>query len=281
MNNLYNSIVNFLSLKIHCWGGLGSQLFALAIANSLQRKYKNRKIILILHSSGATHRLSELNFVKNLQFKIKQVDDYKDLNFDHLNESSKNESFTLKSFIKKTLIFTRIICTGNTDFEYNKISFWTLSLRGHYFYRTIESSFYDFLLQELNSKIKSLNDSSKIAIHYRMGDLLKLDTKSIYPAEKILKKVNEIMSITSYNRIDIYSDSPQNAKELLVSAGLSEDSVVRDIETIDVICECVGAGYFIGTNSKISLWIVNIRRYLGLGGSSFVEGFNSQLYNTD
>jgi hypothetical protein len=273
--------VRFLNLKIHCWGGLGSQLYALAIANALQYKYKNRKIILVLHSSGATQRLSELNFVKNLQFKITQVDDFNGLSYGHLNKSSKYKYFTSRFFIKKILIFTRIICTGNTDLEYKKIRLWTLALRGHYFYRTIEPSFYNFLLQELKSKITILNDPSEIAIHYRMGDLLKLDTKSIYPVEKIIEKVNRVLANGNYTRIAVYSDSPQEAKTVLVSAGLSKDSVVRDMETIDVICECVGAGYFIGTNSKVSLWIVNIRRYLGLGDSSFVESFDSQLYNAD
>lgn len=273
--------MRLLNLKIHCWGGLGSQLYALAIANALQYKYKNRKITLVLHSSGVTQRLSELSFVKNLQFKITQVDDFNSLSHDRLNKIFKDRCFTPKSFVKKILISTRIVCTGNTDLEYQKIRLWTLALRGHYFYRTIEPSFYNFLLQELNSKITTLNDPNEIAIHYRLGDLLKLDTKSVYPAEKIIEKVNRLSTGANCTRIFIYSDSPQEAKTVLVSAGLNKDSIVRDIQTIDVICECVNAGYFIGTNSKVSLWIVNIRRYLGLGNSSFLEGFDSQLYNAN
>jgi len=113
-----------------------------------------------------------------------------------------------------------------------------------------------------------------------MGDLLKLATKSVYPVEKIIEKVNRVVADSTYTKIVVYSDSPQEAKLALVSAGLNKDSVARDIETIDVICECVSAGYFIGTNSKISLWIVNIRRYLGLCDLSFVEGFDSQLYHS-
>ena len=272
--------MKFLNLKIHCWGGLGSQLYALAVANALQDKYKNRRIVLVLHSSGVTQRLSELSFIKNLQFKITQVNDFNSSSHNPSDNSSNSKVFTFKSLIKKILVFTRIICTANTDLEYKKIRPWTLALRGHYFYRTIEPNFYDFLLLNLNSKITSLNDSGKMAIHYRMGDLLNLDTKSIYPVEKIIEKVNRVTTENSYTKIMVYSDSPQEAKTVLVSAGLSKDSIVRDIETIDVICECVGAGYFIGTNSKISLWIVNIRRYLGLGGSSYVESFDSQLYNS-
>jgi hypothetical protein len=271
--------VRILNLKIHCWGGLGSQLYALAIANALQYKYKNRKIILLLHSSGVTQRLSEISFVKNIQYEIIQVDDFNGLSYDQLNKSSRYKFFIPKSFIKKILISTRIVCTGNNDLEYEKIRFWTLVLRGHYSYRTIEPGFYNFLLQELKSKITNLNDPNKIAIHYRIGDLLKLDTKSIYPPEKIVQKVNGVLNNSNYNRISVYSDSPQEAKTVLVSAGLSKDCVVRDMQTIDVICECVRAGYFIGTNSKISLWIVNIRRYLGMGDLCFLENFDSQLYN--
>jgi hypothetical protein len=272
--------MKFLSLKVHCWGGLGSQLYALAIANALKDKYRNRKITLVLHSSGATQRLSELNFVNDLQCKIIQVNDFNGLSFDSLDKSTKSRYFDPKSLIKKILISTRIICTGNTDLEYKKIRLWTLALRGHYFYRTIEPSFYNFLLLNLNSKITTSKDPSKIAIHYRMGDLLKLETKSVYPVEKIIEKVNGVITDSTYTKIVVYSDSPQEAKLALVSAGLNKDSVARDIETIDVICECVSAGYFIGTNSKISLWIVNIRRYLGLGDLSFVESFDSQLYNS-
>ena len=157
-----------------------------------------------------------------------------------------------------------------------------MALRGHYSYRTIEPSFYDYLLLNLNTKIyDSIINQTEIAIHYRMGDLLKLTNKSIYPVEKIIEKVNEVNKHGKYSKIIVYSDSPNNAKVKLISAGLNQEFNVRDVGTIDVICECASAGYFIGTNSKVSLWIVNIRRYLGWGDLCFLEGFDSRLHRSD
>jgi hypothetical protein len=272
-------VIKFFDLKIHCWGGLGSQLYALAVANSLKSKYKHRKISLVLHTSGVSKRLSELDFIKVLPFEIVQFNDFSDSSYSGIEVVNYNNSY-VKLIIKKVLLFTRVICTGNTDYEFKKIKPWTLALRGHYSYRTIESSFYDYLLSNLNTKVyDSIINQTEITIHYRMGDLLKLTNKSIYPVEKIIEKVNEVTKHGKYSKIIVYSDSPNNAKVKLISAGLNLDFNVRDVGTIDVILECVSAGYFIGTNSKVSLWIVNIRRYLGRGDFCFLEGFDSRLYS--
>ena len=74
-------ILKSLTLRVHCWGGLGSQLFALAHAYELRRKFPNRKILLLLHTSGETERYSELGFLGNSEFKIQQVKDFKKSSF--------------------------------------------------------------------------------------------------------------------------------------------------------------------------------------------------------
>ena len=271
----------FLDLKIHCWGGLGSQLYALAIANSLQAKFKRRRISLVFHTSGVSKRLSELNFIKNLPFEVTQVNDFSS------STRSEYEIIELKEkhfrkILKNVLYFTRFVCTANTDSEFIKIRPWTLALRGHYSYRTIESSFYDYLLLNLKEKVSDSSvNQNVISIHYRMGDLLQLTNKSVYPVGKIVEKVNELTNTNNYSKIIVYSDSPKNVEDTLISAGLNKDFNVRDIHTIDVICECVSSGYFIGTNSKVSLWIVNIRRFLGNGDLCFLEGFDSRLFASE
>lgn len=270
----------FLDLKIHCWGGLGSQLYALAIANSLQVKFKRRRISLVLHTSGVSKRFAELDFIKNLPFEVNQVNDF--------SPSTRSEFGTtelkgprFKKFVKNVLYFTRFVCTANTDSEFVKIRPWTLALRGHYSDRSIESSFYEYLLLKIKERIGDLSvNQNVISIHYRMGDLLQLTNKSVYPVEKIVEKVNELTKAGAYSNIIVYSDSPENVETTLISAGLSKDFNVRDVDTIDVICECASAGYFIGTNSKVSLWIVNIRRFLGYGDLCFLEGFDSRLFTS-
>ena len=273
--------LKFLDLKIHCWGGLGSQLYALAIANSLQAKFKWRRVSLVLHTSGVSMRLAELNFIENLPFEVKQINDFSHLTRSKFETTQLKEPL-FKKFVKNALYFTRFVCTANTDGEFVKVRPWTLALRGHYSYRTIESSFYDYLLMNLKDKV---NDSSVnqnvISIHYRMGDLLELSNKSVYPVEKIVEKVNELTKSNNFSKIIVYSDSPKNVEDTLVSAGLNKDFSVRDVDAIDVVCECAISGYFIGTNSKISLWIVNIRRFLGNGDLCFLEGFDSRLFASE
>ena len=63
-------ILKSLTLRVHCWGGLGSQLFALAHAYELRKKFPKRKIMLFLHTSGVSERFSELDFFIGSNFKI-------------------------------------------------------------------------------------------------------------------------------------------------------------------------------------------------------------------
>lgn len=274
------SIFKFLDLKIHCWGGLGSQLYALAIANSLQVKLKRRRISLVLHTSGVSKRFTELDFIKNLQFEVNQVHDFSPSTRSKF-ETTESKDPHFKKFIKNVLHFTRFVCTANTDSEFIKVRPWTLALRGHYSDRSIEPSFYEYLLLQIKERIGDISlNQNTISIHYRMGDLLQLTNKSVYPVEKIVEKVNELTKAGNYSDIIVYSDSPENVETTLISAGLSKDFNVRDVDTIDVICECASAGYFIGTNSKVSLWIVNIRRFLGYGDLCFLEGFDFRLFTS-
>jgi hypothetical protein len=111
-----------------------------------------------------------------------------------------------------------------------------------------------------------------------MGDLLSLSTKSITPANKIIDVIIQIKKVSKNLNINVYSDSPQIAKETLIQAGLTDEFQVKDLPTIDVIRACTEADYFIGTGSKVSLWIVNIRRYMGEITHNYLEGFDDKLF---
>jgi len=265
-------------MKIHCWGGLGSQLFALALAHDLKSQHPNRKISLVLHTSGVTLRRSELDFISVKIYPIFQVNDFQ---ADYKNKLSGNRSSTtfFKSIIKKSLIASKFICVGNTDLDLKKIRPWTISLRGHYFDRKISPSFFDYLLLSLDLKVEDLDPSKfELAIHYRMGDLLNLTEKSFAPAEKIVNQVNLVVRDKEKIKITVYSDSPIEAKEQLIAAGLKQNFTVREVATVQVIRECINVDFFIGTSSKVSLWIVNLRRYLGRLDNNYLEGLDSHLF---
>jgi hypothetical protein len=266
-------------LRVHCWGGLGSQLYALSTAHDLKVKYPIRKIKLVLHTGGVTKRLSELDFIRNIDFEILQIND-----FDMQDKGFKNQNHLikvrLKSLLSKILYSLNFIVSANSNLDFDKVRPWTVSIRGHYFNRTVSTDFYSYLLKHIELDEKHPNLSQiKVAIHYRMGDLLTLTEKSMSPVNKIIDVIKLVQKMHSNLKIYVYSDSPQIAKKTLSNAGLTDEFVVSDLPTIDLIRACVGADFFIGTGSKVSLWIVNIRRYMGKIDDNFLEGFDDKLYN--
>jgi len=271
-------LINSIPLRVHCWGGLGSQLYALSTVHDLKLKYPKRRIKLVLHTGGVTKRLSELDFIHNIDFEIVQINDF------HIQDKSdKNKAnmsnVKLKILLKKILYTLNFIVSANSDLDFDKVRLWTISIRGHYFNRTVSPEFYSYLLKytELDYRHPNLSQI-RIAIHYRMGDLLTLTEKSISPANKIVNMVKQLQKLHKNLEIYVYSDSPQIAKETLFNAGLTDKFEVMDLPTIDVIRECIDANYFIGTGSKISLWIVNIRRYMGETDHNYLDGFDDKLY---
>jgi hypothetical protein len=268
-----------IPIRVHCWGGLGSQLYALSTALDLKTKFPKRKIKLVLHTGGVTKRLSELDFIHNIDFEIIQLNDFHMADTGYGNQVKSNDA-RLKRFLARFLYYFNFIVSANSDLEFNKVRPWTVSIRGHYFYRAVSTNFYKYLLGYIKLEEKPIDRSQfEIAIHYRMGDLLTLTEKSISPANKIINVIRQVKKNHNNVKINVYSDSPQIAKETLLSAGLTDDFAVSDRSTIDVIRACVCANYFIGTGSKVSLWIVNIRRYMGDVNNNYLEGFDDVLYN--
>jgi hypothetical protein len=271
-------LFNFVPLRVHCWGGLGSQLYALSVAFDLKLKFPKRRIKLVLHTGGVTKRLSELDFIHNIDFEIIQINDFQIKNKVDKN-SIKLVKIKFKSLLIKILYFFNFIVSANSNTEFDNILPWTVSTRGHYFNREVSTHFYEYLLKHVRLYEKPLIQSQyEIAIHYRMGDLLTLTEKSISPANKIIDVVRKVQKEHNNLKIHVYSDSPQIAKETLFIAGLVGEFVVLDLPTIDVIRACIGANYFIGTNSKVSLWIVNLRRFIGETDNNYLEGFDDKLY---
>jgi hypothetical protein len=65
---------------------------------------------------------------------------------------------------------------------------------------------------------------------------------------------------------------------MLRNAGVTQEISLIRASTLQVLGQCLDVDFFIGTNSKVSLWIVNMRRFLGRAEANFLEGFDQQLY---
>ena len=85
------------SIKVHCWGGFGSQLFALALCNELKTKFPTRKLILILHSSGVSKRVPEIQeLLVFVPYKIR--DDYRRMDLSTLETGGFKLKFDLRNY---------------------------------------------------------------------------------------------------------------------------------------------------------------------------------------
>lgn len=245
-------------LRIHVWGGLGSQLFGVSVAHDLSKRFRGRKIKIVLHTSGVTHRVPEvIRLFPAFEYELR--DDYSG------GKSSKNSSgiasrHSFRSLLKNSMRFLFLLQTANDDSEYLTVKKWTLSLRGHYSYRSITHEFYS-LLEKSIREVKgtnSIDQKTTCVIHYRLGDLLELQEKNPIPVEVIFDELEKVRRKRSLVNFVIFSDSPKVALERFSKFSAKKISA-PEVNTYEVIANSIQVGYFIGTSSKISFWIAGLR----------------------
>jgi len=242
-------------IRIHSWGGLGSQLFALGTAYQAHQRIPFRRIVLVIHSSGVTFRTLELDF-KNEWLRIEFVDDFEDL-----VQNSKAVPFSML-FKYRKIPLTLLTALGfmnslNTDLELKRLKPWVTSIRGHYSHKRMDSDSLGFLARILDiAQIGGVHPNA-IGVHYRLGDLLTLESKSFISEKSLIKHLKLVRGVYEINQIDVFTDSPGEAKQLLLP--IETNLNVISIETLATIKELIGHEVFVGTNSKISIWITLFR----------------------
>lgn len=254
-------------ISIHAWGGLGSQLFAVALSLDLKKSFPSRCSVLKLHTSGVTSRVSEIDSIFP-EFSIDQISDF---------SLGGNESRFLKcnfflifkkffsSLANKLFHYFGFINNCNTDAAFAKVRPWIIGTRGHYAHRKISISSLSFLSERLTSfsdQNVQMNEKNEIlAVHYRLGDLISLDNKNPVSVQGLSSEIQRFVQTWKPTKIIIYSDSPETAGRNLGSFNLGAQLEARDLPAPEVIREACNAKYFIGSNSKISFWIVGLRLF--------------------
>jgi len=127
----------FYKIRVHCWGGLGSQLFAWAMAEQLKIKFPSKDIQIILHNSGVTRRESAIGFLSN-KFIITNVNDYALPK--NLGTSLSSKNLKLRIFAKSVLDRLGFVIYSSNLKTIAKVKPWTLVLRGHYAHDTVPVS---------------------------------------------------------------------------------------------------------------------------------------------
>lgn len=84
-----------------------------------------------------------------------------------------------------------------------------------------------------------------------------IETKSFISEKDLIKVVAKISDEYSINQVDVFSDSQRLASSLL--SVLEPNLHVASLETLATIKSLLDYEIFVGTNSKISIWVALFR----------------------
>jgi hypothetical protein len=253
-------------IRVHSWGGFGSQLNALALALHIRDQHRTRPIKIVIHTSGVTERNLEIQEVTPPSIALEVINDFNPyFKSGHVQKSFRNS-------ISRSLEYLKIVVKPNDDVTLKSLRFWTLSTRGHYSKVSFSSTVLNSLLELL--KIDSWADKNSGNIcHYRLGDLLSLE-KGFINASRLVTALTEV----TREAWCVLSDSTAVAEQMMTSFLPKEMQCTFEYsEPISVIRRCVGASNFVGTNSKLSIWIAIFRAHLGKSNTYMPESLKSGL----
>jgi hypothetical protein len=245
------------AIKINSWGGLGSQLFAWALAIEIGDRFSKRKICLVFHTGGVTRRHQELSLLVPGYEEI-VVEDFYQVTTNNQDQNSTLLKI-LRMYVRQTLIKIGFVANANTDQDLKNISFFILNIRGHYSYKELNTKIIKLILDRLiNLGYVTVEENSTVknVIHYRLGDLLNLSSKShLYPTQFSFALDKDIN-----NKVwTIFSDSPEIAIAELHKT-FPHLKFISGAENVwDAISKSIYSEIFLGSNSKISIWILLFR----------------------
>lgn len=249
-------------LKVHCWGGLGSQLFGVLLYLELKDKFPRRRITLCLHEGGVTLRNSEIGGI----FKDITIEEIRDFS-ESLHVTQVEQSYSSTGFrnrVKQLLVKLKVVLTLDDSVNFKSIKPWTLSIRGHYSHRRIHKKSYELLFSRLSKDGANrfhihMDQRIQLGVHYRLGDLLELSTKSPMELSRLIRVIESEMQENKFDSLKVFSDSPDKAVSLIQEqfpfAAVGNENLPA-WETIGVLSQ---SEVFVGTFSKISLWVVVLR----------------------
>jgi len=242
-------------IQIHTWGGLGSQLYAIALAIDLQDRFLNRRIEFVSHSGGVTKREPAIQFYSK---RIRVINDFNKIAI-HRKNDKKN---TILNFSKKLLYLSGILANCNEDKDISKLKPWVLVIRGHYSGRKISLTSTKNIFEKINNECLIEDDIyiyKEVTCHYRLGDLEQLSDKSSISSGVLGNIIETVSESINTKTIYLYSDSKDLAKSKLLKDSPKLDIVTNDVSPLKTIHECLHSDIFVGTNSKISIWIAILR----------------------
>ena len=250
-----------MKLKIHVWGGFGSQLYALALLLKLQNSsVRHRKFELVFHNGGVTLREPEILDLIPSGVDISVVRDFRPI----LNYKRQMANDTLRTTLRNSLkecgkrFLSESALVVDLSKGYKQLRWWTLSVRGHYKYLPISFG----VLQQIQKSLNGFSGSSAssptkdaLVVHYRLGDLIGL--KTIIPEADLVSAIDASIS-DSCTSVMLYTDSIDMVRQFPHSIN-NRPVVILDDLIRDMFKKASSARIFVGTDSKISFWLTYLR----------------------
>ena len=251
------------ALRVHSWGGFGSQLFTAYVILKVQKRYPGRRIKVIVHTSCVTRRVSEFDFTK-LGAQVVQIEDFENREaqrktaINPLHQSLNTLEF-LKNIAFRVLKALRMVQSADTNKSFYSVSLWTLALRGHYTRLSIDkeliTSLYRILFDDRGFQRSS---NSSAIIHYRLGDLMNLVEKSPISPERV-EKVLELAG-PKIESTKVLSDSSESEyRKFVTGSRVLSSLTLENLEPLPSLWLCITSNMFIGTGTKLSLWAAIFR----------------------
>ena len=232
----------------------------------LLKRFPIRRVKIVLHTSGVTIRESELNNLLPTKSLIQLRDYSRQTNIEPSQDDYQSRGLGLGSFfikvVKHVLEWSGLVARANSDKDFNNLKPWVVSIRGHYTDRSIANWAISEIMSQATTKglIKSYGKSTlDSGIHYRLGDLMALQSKSPTDSFKVASAVLTAREKFNAGKVTIFSDSGDCAKVILDDLCPAIDFDICEGDTWDVINSLVSARVFIGTSSKVSEWIAIFR----------------------
>jgi hypothetical protein len=226
-----------------------------------------KKIILVLHTGGITARSSEIDFLSS-EINLLKVDDYRaSSNGKHLLNSGFKSIFSfIKIYIKFLANYFRFVITD--DKEVSQVKFWTYSVRCTYSSNVLRKKDIVHMAGILGIDSNS-SEQNFLGVHYRMGDLPTLKPSALVPLNSISIVVNELVKAGAiFDKVKIFSDSIIDNYNLQLPKEIDYEWI--SVDTLQTIRELSKAKYFVGTSSKVSLWVAIFRLSLAVPGSIYL-----------
>lgn len=259
-------------IRVHSWGGFGSQLFALVALHKLERKYPYRKLKLVFHTGGVTYRNIE---VRNemIPYRFTVVDDFRTKEFEYarvakVERVKKAGRPTIKILLKKLGILLGVISNMNDEVDFKDTKIGVVDVRGHYSKLEISREIATYFLSMMSRGFSGPDTKSDSGtVHWRMGDLLELNDKGPIPASRI----GSIMRFNDHIRNwTIFSDTGSNEAIIQLSSIPPDSTWNNPSSPEETIVANLYSSIFIGTNSKISFWIAVFRSLANPTGITYL-----------